>query len=284
MNVKSKLIAGSVAAASFLAVAPAMAAVSVTGTNGTTGAQSSNTNTTNAHSSWHFSVNNHSDLNNEVNLHSNTGGNNSNKNTVGGSTSTGDVSATVDINNVANAAAGSMVFPGGDGNITVDFGNDTTGFASRNTNRLNASSSNFFSVNNNSRVDNDVSLSSNTGGNNSNKNTEGGSGISTGSVNNVITLTNASNGNDLSGLLSGMGGGSVTVSGGNSITGANSQNSNSVNLNSSNHVTVNNNSNTNNEVNVHSNTGGNNSNQNTVGGSVTTGDANSDITISNSSN
>jgi hypothetical protein len=282
MTIKSKIAAGALAAGSMLAVAPAMAAVDVTGTNGTTGANSNNENNVHVNNHWSWTVNNQSHLNNDVDLDANTGHNNANENTVGGSINTGDVNATVDINNVANAGLGDLVFPTDNGDVTVDFGNDHTGFRSNNEN--NATVDNRLSVvfRNNSRINNDIDLSANTGHNNANRNTEGGNGITTGDANFTVNVTNAANGSTPS--FSGLGGGSTTITGGNNITGANSNNENNVHVNNNTSVRVTNDSNIVNNINAYTNTGHNNSNENTVGGSVDTGSSTLNVTLDNSAN
>jgi hypothetical protein len=280
MNFRTKLAAG--VGGALLAVAPALASVNITGSNNTTGSHSDNSNSVSVTQNTNVDVNNHSKVNNDINFWANTGHNNSNKNTVGGEISTGDVNVMADINNVANGSFGFDLFDLTNGDVSANFANGITGANSNNYNSLALNQSNSINVRNNSWVDNDINFKANTGHNNSNKNTVGGS-VMTGDVTANFSLSNKSGGGlDLSGM--GMGASSVSVSGSNNTTGASSNNSNSVQVTQSNSVNVSNCSSVDNNVHINANTGNNNSNGNTQGGSISTGDVNASVSISNTSN
>jgi hypothetical protein len=124
------------------------------------------------------------------------------------------------------------------------------------------------SATNYSNVDNSVHVNANTGNNQANQNTVGGS-ISTGDVTGNLSIQNQGG----SGLpdLSGLSGGSFEFNSSNSLTGADSNNSNQISLSKSNALNVHNSSKVDNDVSFWANTGGNKADKNTQGGSITTG-------------
>jgi hypothetical protein len=166
---------------------------------------------------------------------------------------------------------------------SVNGSNNTTGYASQNTNTTSVSSNNTVTENNDSHTTNNVTINANTGGNNANENTVGGA-ITTGSISGAVVINNMSNNGSqvTNAVMDPHGGFSVTT--GNALTGAQSENRNSTSISGNNVFSLNNNAVTNNNVVVNANTGRNNSNRNTVGGDISTGDINTLVNINNTSN
>jgi hypothetical protein len=135
-----------------------------------------------------------SDIDNIVGAQLNTGYNKANKNTGEGSVDTGDIGATVVVENATNenwaVLGGGM---GGDG-LSLSAGNDTTGADSYNKAKVEAFLDTLITQSNEADVDNLVELQANTGFNKANKNTGEGD-VETGDINVGVGLSNLLNSN-----------------------------------------------------------------------------------------
>lgn len=166
-----------------------------------------------------------------------------------------------------------------DSSVTVS-GN---GAVSQNSVNTNQNTSTSLTQHNNADISNNVTSSSNTGGNSSSFNTGGSSAISTGNASNTTAILNQANTNiaDVGAGTSGSGSGAVAVTGNGAFS------TNDVTANSANNTTLNQNNNAyfSNTVNSKANTGNNNANFNTGGNTtVLTGSASNDTTIANRAN
>jgi hypothetical protein len=149
--------------------------VDVDAENATTGAKSTNKNTVEVASNHYAKVRNEADIDNKVKVSANTGYNTQSKNTKGGDMETGSVEVSTDIHNAANNGSGLSGASSSALDVSADLSNDTTGADSTNKNTVAVAQNMHVDVKNTADVENKLSVEANTGGNEQNKNTEGGS-------------------------------------------------------------------------------------------------------------
>lgn len=165
----------------------------------------------------------------------------------------------------------------------VDQTNSETGNNSTNRNRVNIKVRHRTESLTNARAKNKLEVNANTGGNESNKNTTGGS-VDSGNVGVTGDFVNDLNGGTENGdVVEESTGDSVpaTISQDNTTTGNNSTNTNRVKIRESYSSYTERNASARNKVEVNANTGENESNKNTDGGEVDTGDVTVDLGITN---
>ena len=160
--------------------------------NGTTGANSLNSNSLNVSNEQNTSITNLADINNAIGLDVSTGGNVVTDNTTVGPVSFGGANIGLSVNNSANRSAGSMLVPSYPSNVTVSGGNDTTGANSSNTNTVAVNNDQNTTVSNTSTITNTADISASTGGNVIDSNTTVGP-IHTGGVTANLSFTNSAN-------------------------------------------------------------------------------------------
>lgn len=162
-------------------------------------------------------------------------------------------------------------------------GNVGNGVDSSNTTSVNQSNTTTVSQSNNSVINNNISVKSNTGGNDANRNTGGEVAVSTGDSTTTVVLENVANRNVAQVDTCCLANGDVTVL--NEGNGDSSSNKAYANAENSTGLFQNNNAYFNNNVDVTSNTGKNDANRNT-GGDVYVGTGASDVGvgISNTAN
>ena len=281
----------------------------ITVTNNTTGPESNNSAGVNINHSTEIENINDAEIINTLNIADVTGENETQFNTGHGYIDTGDIRATNNLINFANANItvgnwlvtvvnvfgdwrGDLIFsddlstncPGGSacgsgtGGSTTS-GNQNTGPGSENNSSSSSNNTNNTTNNNNATTTNDTDIGASSGDNSASYNT--GSGVvSTGGANAGSSVGNNVNGNANS---SGNGNNGNTNSG-NQNTGAGSNNDSSASNDSSTDTTNNNNSNTNNNVNGNNSTGSNNNNYNTGDGIIDTGWAEAYLEVYNENN
>jgi len=266
---------------------------SASATNSGTGASSQNTNNATSTATTDVAVENKATLNNSVGASLNTGKNNVAGNTAAGNVTTGTINGAVNVLNVANSnfAPGSSVGTQSidgtkTGQVTLapstnrsDLGNSNslTGASSKNTNANSSSNAvNLVQVNQ-ANATNQLAVDASTGNNTINHNTQVGD-LQTGDINLVVNLVNMMNVNmpdvqmnvDVWSILANP---DTTISVGNELTGANSENTNTTELNNQKNIQISQNANLNNDIGVNSSTGSNTVNQNTSAGAISTGSA-----------
>jgi hypothetical protein len=158
--------------------------------------------------------------------------------------------------------------------------NDTTGAESDNNATVSVNNDASILQQNTLTVKNNISVSSNTGGNTASKNTGDGT-VSSGDASAGASVSNVGNTNALS-VSGGMGGDPTSAS--NSTTGAESHNDAKVDVNNNIDLTQKNDANVNNNVDIKAETGNNSADKNTGDGSVTSGDADVDVMVKNDLN
>lgn len=185
----------SFAAMNFLAVPTAVvyAADSITHNNSNTGNGSTNRNRTRINRDQELSRRIRSRITNTVTGVADTGGNESKNNTTGGSVNSGNVGATIGLDNAANQNSTPLCdtshsFP----SLTVDNGNDNTGKDSTNTNRVSVQDEFSCTERIRSTINNTVTLVGTTGGNKATGNTTSGN-VGSGDVTFGITILNTAN-------------------------------------------------------------------------------------------
>jgi len=265
--------------------------------NSQTGADSTNTNSVDESNSAAIASNNSSQTQNSANINMNSGQNDLTKNTAVGSVTTGDNAASVNIIDIGNAqfspessigasSISQSIFPNGAAipasgpisriNIPSSLTNQATGSGSVNLNQIDKNNLFSFVNNDNSTANNNITILANTGRNQINQNTDVNN-VSTGNIKvgaNIIDLSNFINPNGILDLnvwsfLNGLTGDLIIPT--NSATGANSSNQNNVNGGTNTNIVSNNNSSQNNQFNIKTNTGGNDINQNSEIGNISTG-------------
>jgi hypothetical protein len=294
MNLSSslqKVAKGIVAASSILtmvSIIPVSAAFDVTGANNTTGPQSYNEN--------YWEINRYTDVelknifhaDNDLSYLLNTGKNDTYKNTEVGNVATGNVRASLTLNNGTANTAGTTSTTNSVASAFSDpvFSNAITGPESTNVNKAYLNTERNLTVKNISDIYNDVDLKANTGKNDIIKNTVVGN-VQTGNVNVSATISNASNSDqcvscaDALSLFNSTAMPDLSSNFSNRITGPDSVNVNKVEVNDSANLSVLNVSKVDNNVDVYANTGKNDVIKNTVVGDVKTGDVSVDLSINN---
>ena len=284
MKKSLSILFGLSALALLVTAAPVLAAeVDVEGENNTTGADSDNDNVYDVDTVVTEVVDNIGNVDNIADdVNATTGDNNQNQNTTGGDLETGEVDATADWASVVNAGSGMLGAADGGLDVEGDFSNDTTGFDSDNDNDLDVDNNVTLDLDNLANVLNDLDFDGDTGGNDQNQNTTGGS-TDTGDAMLDTIISNWAN-NDAG--FAGAAGSevSVDVEGENSTTGANSTNRNDYTIDHDYTAVVDNNATLDNRVDVTIDTGDNNQNQNTTGGDLETGNGEVVVDIVNSAN
>lgn len=240
------------------------------------GVDSNSSATVNSNNSTTVSQSNAASVTNTVSVKSNTGNNSANRNTGGEvKVDTGDASAKVGITNVANSNVANVAgcCTNGGSSSVLNSGN---GDSSDNTAKLNKNNSTALSQNNVAEIANFVSVDSNTGKNEANRNTGGDVSVKTGNSDvNPIVIKNQANQNSAvvgSPMGSAAHAGDLTI--GNVGNGVESDNDATANLNNSSVAYQSNAASVLNWVDVKSNTGKNDANRNTGGEvMVDTGDS-----------
>jgi hypothetical protein len=244
------------------------------------GVDSNSSATVNSNNATSVSQSNEAKVTNTISVKSDTGHNDANRNTGGQvSVSTGNAGASVGIQNMANSNVANVsgCCTNGGSSSVLNSGN---GDSSKNDATLNKNNETALTQSNSADIANYVSVDSNTGHNDANRNTGSGNGsgvsIDTGkSIVSPISIKNAANQNVAvvgSGLGSAAGAGDLTI--GNAGNGVESDNSATANLNNTSAAYQSNAASVLNWVDVTSNTGKNDANRNTGGDvMVDTGDS-----------
>jgi hypothetical protein len=187
-------------------------------------------------------------------------------------TATGIATAAIVVSSFATAAL-----------ATVDVTISGNGADTNNTAKVETSNTTIVTQTNTANISNNVSVTSNTGGNKANSNTGGDVSVSTGNATSNVGISNTANSNaaDVSGCNC-SGDVNATISG----NGANSKNDLKLETESKTWVTQNNTANVSNNVDAYLTTGKNEANKNTGGGvSIETGNAEANnITVHNAVN
>ena len=287
IHTMSKAVGASITTLGLIAMTsgPALAAnVSVGGSNLITGANSSNQNTYTVSDDSSLMLDNLASSLNSLNLNLSNGHNLLANNTTVGGFSTGNLNATGTFNTNLNTTpvlvAGSTLTPS---SVTGLFNNNTTGFSSINDNTLNVNNNRTTHINNSADINNTIGINATTGFNSILNNTTVGP-VSLGGANIGLSVNNTANQGAASSLLLPSAPSSVTVTGGNGTTGANSQNLNDVNVNNMSDTSVNNTSTINNQATLTANSGGNFIGANTTVGPVQTGGVTANLSFTNSAN
>jgi hypothetical protein len=296
-NFKTSFVSAAVITAllTFMGVATASANVSVSGDNHMTGPYSRNQSMVNLYADKDFEIWNTSDFDNNFSLEVNSGENCFEFGTEIGDISTGDISASIDVNNQATSADLTMseivnldcqdngTCLVGTGDVTLDFANSTTGPFSDNTNEADIYSNANVNIHNDTDVDNHMDVSANTGDNYISRNTSVGN-VGTGDISISSDTTNTIGSGLGSAAVAGLVNlDSTTVSADmtNDLTGPDSENKNTLNVHHNTDVNIQNKADMDNCVSVDANTGHNKIGNNTVVGNVTTGSVNIDLSTSN---
>lgn len=239
-------------------------------TNDTTGADSDNSNELDVENDVELDLENTADLFNQLDLDADTGDNEQNRNTEAGDLETGDVTVDSMIANWVNNDSGFASAAAGSTSVDVSAENHKTGADSDNDNEFDIENDLEIDVENDAEIDNQFDIDADTGGNEQNRNTKGGS-MKTGSVDVTTEVVNhANNGSNAAGAAAGHG---LDVSGDftNDTTGADSDNSNELDVDNDVEIDVENDAEVNNELDVDADTGNNEQNRNTEGGDMETG-------------
>jgi len=245
--------------------------------NSCTGFDSTNINQVALTQASNLNVLNTATLVNAVNLAASSGNNVSTGNVGGGKIFTGNAGAGVSLHNALNNAAPVPVSGPHFGNVLVSEENSRTGAASTNVNNVAVNQTSNTAITNSANVVNSVNSSSSSG-NNVSSNNVGGGLIATGNANAHTNIENVVNQGTSVGHVDFS---NVTANIGNDLTGAGSTNTNTVAVNQASNVAVNNTATVTNTVNSSASSGNNVANDNVGGGSVDTGDASVDISVSN---
>ncbi len=260
-------------------------------TNDTTGVNSSNTNTINGTNVVHLINNNTSDVDNDVTILADTGNNTITENSSLGDIMTGSIDMALNLVNLINLQLPNLlmnldiwsVFGDLNGNLVLP-SNSNTGSNSLNQNTVNSTNDASLDVTQTANVANNFNVATNTGGNTLDQNTAVGD-VVTGDVDvkgGVTTIANS--GHPVLYLINVLGKwlGEAVLPGvgvivnelGNSDTGANSENTNTVNQTNTVDADINQTANVDNNVNLNLNTGNNTVARNSKVGTVSTGSIN----------
>ena len=264
--------------------------VNVDATNSETGAESNNDIDIEVSRSHETNVDNEADIDTVLNANIDTGNNRANRNTLGGNIETGDGLLALHSRAVANLT-GLVVDP--IASFSVNGLNDTTGFDSKNKIRARLNEERLVTVNNDANVSTVFGVAANTGDNEANQNTLGGS-IDTGTIgaevgiNNlinqvVLAMGGTNDGLEAAGALVGDG---IQIDAEliNILTGAFSINKNDVESVYDLLAEINNKGVLDNIIDLLLNTGGNETNENTGGGELLTGAGCVDGSLHNNGN
>ena len=292
--------------------------------NSSTGSGSDNDASTNVNNSNSLGIDNNADFNNLVDFDANSGDNSASKNTGNGIITTGDSEVVLTAINTANDVnVGVDVFNVYDdytGDIVLDYNaiptttvgggvsssNDTTGADSTNNASSDLNNTNTILIDNLGNVINNYQIDANTGNNNADMNTGDGS-ITTGNANVVFNLINLLNNTflgpgelllgivnifgNLSGdiVLQGLEGNGInpylgSVDASNNTTGADSSNNASNSLTNNTDIDLTNSAQVLNNISLDATTGNNDASKNTGSGSITTGDVDANLKVTNIAN
>lgn len=253
------------------------AAFASTSENVRTGADSTNENDVDVDQDLDQDVDNHADINNTGSAEATTGGNSSNRNTGGGEVDSGDADISGRLRNMVNTLE--SYFSGNFGDVDWDLLNEITGSNSDNENDISVEQEIDLDVENRAELLNALGLFASSGENSANRNTGGGE----------VRSGDAMSGADVLNRLNSGGGyeaefGDVHVASENSTTGADSTNENDIDVDQEIDVDVDNHANVVNTISSSSTTGGNESNRNTGGGKVDSGNAEASAKVENTIN
>jgi len=170
------------------------------------------------------------------------------------------------------------------GALAVEAGNSNTGADS--TNNANVTIQNNTTINstNNANINNTLNIYANTGNNSASENTGDGS-VKTGDITGSVSILNTGNMNEV--IESNIGlncNGNCEFTATNHKTGADSTNNANVDIQNNVNISVRNDANVDNNIDADLNTGGNNADENTGDGSVSTGDIDFNVEIVNDLN
>lgn len=249
--------------------------------NQVTGSNSDNSNNVSATQVASVNVSNSAELSNMLGLTSESGDNRADKNTGGGTVRSGNAMAGADVTNHLNFSSG-VASASHFGAAMVDSTNGTTGADSTNTNTTNVTQTSATNISNVASVQNSIESSADSGDNHANKNTGGGT-VSSGNATASGHVDNQIN-QGPSATVGGTHFAPVDVSTGNNTTGADSTNTNSAVVTQSTSTNVTNAAQVSNDLSQSADSGHNSANENTGGGSVSSGSANVSINVSNSVN
>lgn len=161
--------------------------------NGTTGANSENSNVLTVDTNRVTTIDNHASLHNSIGVDVSTGHNDINNNTTVGPVSLGGAAVSLSLVNGANSgAAALMPVSAAPSVVNVSGGNSTTGASSENSNTTTVSNNAVTSIDNTAHIDNHAHIDVGTGGNDINSNTTVGP-VSTGDVLVNLSFVNSAN-------------------------------------------------------------------------------------------
>lgn len=217
-----------------------------------TGSSSDNVNTLDLVHRPSLKLRNVADVLNRLGLKANTGTNDQTENTTAGDIDTGDIDGDFAISNWANNDSGVSV--SGSTSVDVSGKNSTTGANSDNENTFDIRNRSKVSVRNYADLSTRIKAYLNTGNNTQDKNTVGGD-LHTGDIDVSTDITNVANaGSSMSGSGSGV---DVTGDFSNKVTGASSNNVNTLDVENKSDVKVKNDAEVDNSFTASGNTGGN---------------------------
>lgn len=252
----------------------------VTGTNMTTGASSTNTNTYGITESGDTTDSNVATAVNAAKAWVETGNNSQSQNTTGGSLTSGMINGTTAWDSMLNT--GAMLLGYGDIYLGGTFTNDTTGFNSTNTNTGVITLSGDMTLANVATIVNRFCLDADTGDNSQSQNTTAGN-LTSGDITAWSSIFNLAN-NDASILAAYSPTVTVNSTSNNHLTGANSTNTNTTAVTASGDSTTTNVATLTSSSYVDAETGNNSQSQNTTAGSLTSGSIAAGTTVINSAN
>lgn len=238
-------------------------------TNDTTGPNSDNDNRLTVRSDDSLFLRNIAMVTDILDVDHRSGNNEQTRNTTAGNIRTGGASVNVGTDTHANNSGYAGVSSSNTAYVNVTGDNHITGPRSENTNTYRVTNTANVRVNNRADVRDITTVDSRTGNNTQNRNTKGGD-IRTGDVDVTVDhTTKANNGTAGATAASDV---DVDADFNNDTTGPNSDNDNSLTVDNSSTTEVRNDAVVTNSTTVDARTGGNESSNNTEGGSIDTGD------------
>lgn len=271
-------------------------------TNSDTGANSNNENTSSTNTDVDATIDNNATINNDLTFNADSGNNTTTQNSLVGNVDTGNITGSVNIVNIANStlgdgsSIGAQTIDGtGLSTLTLDTTdnrtqlNTGTGSGSDNSNTTQNNNNLTLVNNNNATANNNIVVNANTGLNDVSRNTQVGD-ISTGDIAidvNVFNLLNVFMPDtqltlDVWSIYGFMG--DILIPASNELTGANSTNTNTSNTTTNANVSFNQNADINNDVDLNCTTGNNTISNNTSTGLATTGECDTNASITNIAN
>lgn len=256
--------------------------VAFDGLNDVTGADSKNTNELEFDNDSVMTLVNTAFVLNALGLDADTGYNTQTKNTEGGSLMSGNIGVDFAATNEANNDSGFSSAATHSTEVSFTGENHKTGADSKNENKVDVESTTTATVVNVASLTNSVGVTANTGHNKQSKNTQAGD-LKSGDVNVSVDVSNEAN-NGSSFASAGSHDLTVDVDTTNDTTGADSKNTNKVEVDNTTTEVVTNNATVTNGVSVTADTGNNEESKNTEGGSIETGDVSIDFSASTTVN